>query len=319
MSVFSGKCDLADHIFGMGGYYDKDGNSVKFGQEGVGCFYSDELRDFEAFKKQTNGVIYQHRNIPQVTRDNQEFVKEHCPHFDFIMHVNYIPDKRIKSGYKKQISYTYEYWGKEYTQKELKKKGGVYITVEIHFETLLDIIKYYPYIVCFSCGDAVVISNESYVDEHYQSALECGYNTRKQYEDKRLADHYKDVCKNYILYKLEERTKIIPLDLNKMECPLLDPVPGEECDPEEERFYEMYLPDHVDYNHPIEYIWDDGKLHTHWTSPKLINNESGIYNHGVISLSSKDVEGYLKEDIEKGTVKIKYVAYPEDGFPIHLD
>ena len=35
MSRWSGKCDFADHIAGLGGWYDKDGNPVKFGQEGV--------------------------------------------------------------------------------------------------------------------------------------------------------------------------------------------------------------------------------------------------------------------------------------------
>ena len=55
MSIYSGKCDLADHISGLGGWFDKDCNPVSFGQEGVGVFYSDEMLDFEAFKEQTGG------------------------------------------------------------------------------------------------------------------------------------------------------------------------------------------------------------------------------------------------------------------------
>ena len=46
MSMFSGRCDLADHIMGLGGWYDKNGNKVAFGQEGVRAYYSDELKDF---------------------------------------------------------------------------------------------------------------------------------------------------------------------------------------------------------------------------------------------------------------------------------
>ena len=70
MSMFSGRCDLADHIMGLGGWYDKNGNKVAFGQEGVGAYYSDELKDFEAFKAATDGVMYQHVKINRVDQFN---------------------------------------------------------------------------------------------------------------------------------------------------------------------------------------------------------------------------------------------------------
>ena len=54
MSIYSGKCDLCDHIMGTAGWYDKDGNPVKMG-EGSGAYYSDEYRDFLEFKKRTGG------------------------------------------------------------------------------------------------------------------------------------------------------------------------------------------------------------------------------------------------------------------------
>ena len=66
MSRWSGKCDFADHISGLGGWYDKDGNPVKFGQEGVGAYYSDELQDFREFKRKTGGVMYQHKRIKKI-------------------------------------------------------------------------------------------------------------------------------------------------------------------------------------------------------------------------------------------------------------
>ena len=61
MSMFSGKCDFADHIAGLGGWYDKDGNPVKFGQEGVGAYYSDELQDFKEFKRKTGNCRHRRK------------------------------------------------------------------------------------------------------------------------------------------------------------------------------------------------------------------------------------------------------------------
>ena len=145
MSRWSGKCDFADHIAGIGGWYDRDGNPVEFGQKGVSVYYSDELKDFRAFKEKTGGVMYQHKRIKNIDEWNQKFIKDHCPGFNYVEHVNKIADKRCKSGVREEKYFTYTYFGQEYTQKEINKKG-VYITVEIHFDTLLDIIKYYPYI-----------------------------------------------------------------------------------------------------------------------------------------------------------------------------
>ena len=55
MSRFSGKCDLFDHISGLGGWYDKEGNPIKFG-ESSGPYYSDEYQDFLEFKKETKNL-----------------------------------------------------------------------------------------------------------------------------------------------------------------------------------------------------------------------------------------------------------------------
>lgn len=66
MSKFSARNDFADHISGLGGWFDRNGNPVKFGQEGVCVYYSDELRDFKEFKRKTGGVIYQFKHIDKV-------------------------------------------------------------------------------------------------------------------------------------------------------------------------------------------------------------------------------------------------------------
>ena len=47
MSKFSGKFDLFDHIAGMGGWFDKDGNEVKFGQENVNAYYNELMKKME--------------------------------------------------------------------------------------------------------------------------------------------------------------------------------------------------------------------------------------------------------------------------------
>ena len=60
MSVFSGKNDCVDYISGLGGWFDRDGKPVKLGE--ANCYYSDEMLDFEEFKRQTGGVIHQRKN-----------------------------------------------------------------------------------------------------------------------------------------------------------------------------------------------------------------------------------------------------------------
>ena len=82
MSSFSGRCDLYDHISGMGGWYDKKGNQLKFG-EGHGPCYSDEYRDFLAFKKATGGVLHQHRKF-LVTPWNHEEAERLCSNLKII-------------------------------------------------------------------------------------------------------------------------------------------------------------------------------------------------------------------------------------------
>lgn len=200
MSRFSGKCDLRDHISGLGGWYDRDGNPVKFGQEGVYCYYSDEMQDFEEFKKRTGGVIHQHKKV-KVSECNQDEVVKHCPYLKIIPHTQVVVDKRYKEGKREITTYTYEYWGKEYTLKELNKHG-VSVVLDIHFDTLLDLIPYYPYIVSFAaCGDGketVFISNESFVIEERDDRIERGvFSDYWESYVKELQEHYLEVFEKY--------------------------------------------------------------------------------------------------------------------------
>jgi len=199
MSVFSGKCDLYDHISGTAGWYDRDGNPVKMG-EGHGAYYSDEYRDFLEFKKRTGGVLHQHK-VLTVTPWNHEEAVRLCPELEIIEHRKTVQDKRQKSGQREEVYYTYKYWGKEYTLKELNKHK-VYITIDIHFNTLLDLIPYYPYIVCMSAyndgKETVFISGQSFVDEELEEHLKNGYYSEFwQYYKKKLQEHYQEIVLRY--------------------------------------------------------------------------------------------------------------------------
>jgi len=299
MSMFSGKCDLADHIAGCAGWYDRDGNPVKFGDPGVGAYYSDEYRDFIEFKKQTGGVLHQHKVI-KLTPWNHEEVKKLCPEFDYQEHTRIVLDKRVKSGQREEKYLTYTYWGKEYTLAELNKRK-IYIEIDIKFDTILDLIPYYPYIVCCAAHkdgkSYVVISERSFVDEELDDHLDGGwYSELWQHYKKELQEHYFEICRDYLCYKLDERTKTALIkDLAKTE----------------DSNYSLFVDDELDCNHKVEFVWDDGKLHSHWTSPKQANAHEIIISH-------EDVEGYLREDIKNETVKIKYVKLPDGGFPVNL-
>jgi hypothetical protein len=177
---------------GTAGWYDRNGSPVKMSDPGVGALYSDEYRDFLEFKKRTGGVLHQHKVLTVTPWNHDEAVKL-CPELEVIEHKRIVPDKRQKSGQREDVYYTYKYWGKEYTLKELNKRK-VYITIDIHFDTLLDLIPYYPYIVTMSCGNTVYISSQSYVDDMLESHLEHGYYSDfwQRYK-KNLQDHYREV------------------------------------------------------------------------------------------------------------------------------
>lgn len=213
MSRYSGCCDLYDHISGLGGWFDKDGKPVKFGK--ASRYYSDEMLDFIEFKRQTGGVIHQHKKV-KVSKWNQEDVKNHCPGFNFTKHTRKIPDNRCRSGFREETYYTYTYYGKEYTSlKELNKKN-VYITIDIHFNTLLDLIPYYPYIVsaCSHNSDSspesyVFISEKPYPIEQRDERLKTGglidYSFQRYQRD--LNEHFRDVVLEYYNSTGREQTE----------------------------------------------------------------------------------------------------------------
>ena len=201
MSFASGKCDLCDFIEGLAGWHDKDGNKVNFG-EGSGPYHGDEYQDFLEFKRRTGGVIHQRMKV-KVSKWNQEDVQARCPQLGIIHHSEKIPDRRCKDGFRTKEYDTYTYYGDEYkTLKELNGRG-VYITLDIHFETLLDLIPYYPHLVASSSASKdsmyVVISNKPYPIEKRDESMATGGRIFDYWLDyaKALQEHYNHVLLKY--------------------------------------------------------------------------------------------------------------------------
>jgi len=284
MSLFSGCYDLYNYMMSEKTY---EFDSFR---------KSDELECFNIFKERTGGVIHQHQEI-EVTGYNQDYVEKHCPEFKVIPHKTAVKDGRLKTKQKEITTYTYEYYGKEYkTLKELNKHK-VYITIDIHFNTLLDIIPYYPHSIKFATSsedkEVIYISKESQILSEKNSFYKWGGGSAWEYFTKRLQEHYLEVCQKYFLYKIEERTKIIPI------------AGYEEYD---DSHFKLTIENGIDYMHSLYYVWDDNKPHTHWTCPEMLDEHT-------ILLHNEDIKGLLADDIKSGIVKIKYVEkcdFPKD-------
>lgn len=296
MSVFSGKCDLYDHIGGCGGWYDANGNPTTMGDNKTNVYKSDEYRDFLAFKKRTNGTLHQHKKI-EVTDYNLKFVKEHCEWFDFTKHFIVVDDKRKKDGYREKEFYTYKYWGKEYTSLKELNKRGVYITIDIHFNTILDLIPYYPYIVSSSAtttnedgtkSSYIIISKESFPMRERDEFIQNGWNSSWESYARRLQNHYREIVLKY--FNPEGREHI------------------EELTFDENRRAKTSKP--IDENFTVEWFFD-GEVKTHLTSPYVIDYNSGEIEMHKGDYGTDEYEGFLGH-----TMKVKYVEKVE--FPLDL-
>lgn len=282
MSYLSGKCDLLDYI--------AHGNDL--------------LECFEEFKKKTNGVIYQHHCFKSVSKLNHNLIAKLNPNFVIVEHTSKVEDKRTKNGFKTNTYYTYKYFDKEYTSKEISKKG-VYAEVPIKFNTILDLLPYLPYIVSASyCNENcyhIIISNDSYVETHFKEGLDCGVNFDVIQEvhymyRKDLSKMYINIIKNYYLHDLEKRTR--ELSLSK------DIVRYDDVND----YYYVLTNESVDYMWDIQYKFDDNSTnYVYYESPILSDDLFGG-GRKIVILNKHDVEHYLKDDINNGCVKIRYVV-----------
>lgn len=272
MSRFSGKCDLFDHIFS------------------AASNWSEYFKAFEEFKQRTGGVLHQHHRIKEVNSFNRDFVAERNRNFKIVKIEKQIPDMRFANGVKTVDEYEYEYYGKRYAEKQLKKKGGVFIDVEIHFETVLDLIRYYPYIVsaCY-CGEGkevVFISKESFVEEEFDDMLQYGHEAMRDCYNQLLAEHCREVCQQ-LDADLEKRKVIFAVESSKLKKA-------------DDGNYTLSVDRPISENHLVSWDFADGSAHSHWTSPRRISENE-------IVLHKDDVESYLKHEIDRGEARVTYV------------
>lgn len=263
MSKFSGKCDLCDHIMMMKSHPKADNHNV---------LVSDEMECFELFKQATGGVIYKEIQI-EVNEYNQKFISDLCDYFTFE------PIPKISERHKQR--YSYKYFGQEMTLKQLNKEG-VHVAVPIHFETLLDIIPYYPHIViCAFCQDGkqqITISGKSFVDTQIEDALKFGRFPYVDYK-KELQKHYIDVVTRYFNADSRKVTQTFQI------APEID-------------LTQFKLPEAIDYNWEIEVVRD--RHSWIYSSPKIIDPEAGIIDISKV---------WPGEPIEQ--ITLTYVRKPE--------
>ena len=286
MSRYSGKCDLFDHISGQGGWFDKEGNPVEFGDENVYCYYSDEMLDFIAFKKRTGGVLHQHKQV-KINEWNQDEVAKYCSDLTIIPHTKVVEDKRYKKGKREVTTYTYKYWNREYTLKELNKHG-VWVTIDIHFDTILDLIPYYPYIVSFCSSkdgkEVVYITDQSFVIEERDGHIEHGYfSDFWEHYTKELQNHYREIVLEYFNPIGRERHELITFTKEG------DKYLGHTQFPIDDNFEPRWMIDT-----PF------------WNSPKVIDEHT-------LEMSKENFKEYIGD-----TVRIYYVR-KKDNVPLRLD
>lgn len=285
MSRFSGKCDLYDHVM-MYKHRTKEGSCEKEDLEKSHVLYSDEMECFKIFMERTGGILHQHKHL-YVDWQNQDFIAAKCPYFKVKKNIVKKEDKRVKTGQKEKIYYTYEYYGKEYTLKEINKKG-VYITVDIKVKTLLDLIPYYSYIVSMCASDkdkeTIYISNSSYAEEEYDEHLKHGWESNMiHYYRKELQNHYRDVILRYFNPTGREQIEMLHFDKNR----------------------QAHTKFKIDPNFEVKWYWypSEEKI-PHWTSPRVVDDTT-------IEINENDYNGSLGH-----SVKVFYVKYEE--YPLYL-
>lgn len=272
MSLFSGKCDLYDLVISMH-HRCKNGSDKKEDLENANVLYSDEYECFLEFKKKTNGTIYQHKRV-EVTEQNQKLVAEKC---NGDLEIIELP----LEGKQRKHRYIYRYKGYDqgYEYKSLKElnKVGVYITLEIHFDTILDLIPYYPYLTGLVFSDSekmtVYISNQPYTIKVRDGLLNSGYDGQKSYEyyTKRLQAHYGTVVQLYYTPKPENHIIETVVFDDTRQARTAFPIDG--------RFV-------------VKWFFVDGDHnHNKWCQPKVID-----YEKGLIEISEPDYNNFIGKE-----------------------
>lgn len=247
-----GKYDLYDHIC-MEKMHHQDPDNPN------SPLVSDIMECFDVFKERTGGILYQHYKV-EVNDFNKFQIEKKCPFLNIIGHKSIKEDKRYKDSKKEIITYSYKYYDKEYSSlKELNKKG-VYVTREIKFDNIFELIPYFPYITAAMSyhddKEYIFISKESYIDKCFErdmitssdNADECNHYYRKN-----LANITRDIVLKYFSdYK--KRTIQEELDVFKTD-----------------NGYVVYPTKDVDYNFEIKVVDNNDDLKLYSLTPTIIN------------------------------------------------
>lgn len=196
MSKFSGKCDLYDHIMMEKTYPDPNNKNI---------LISDELECFEIFKKRTGGILRQSHKVKLDNWNIDYWINYYAnpERLSKEAHTTIKEDKRCKNGKREVTTYTYTYLGTKYNSLRDLNDNGFYGTIEIKFNTLLDLLPYYPYIITMMCSDqeqeTIYISNSSYVDMYMNDVVNYSEPSFRMIEIYRetLKKHYIKVITEY--------------------------------------------------------------------------------------------------------------------------
>lgn len=267
-SCFSSKCDLFDHIYG--------------GVSG----WKEYFEAFEAFKKRTGGKLHQERKV-LVTDYNLDDI---CAMNPKLTYSDVKITKTDKNGESREVTERhFTYWEKKYNNIEKLNKKGVYVRIDIPFETVLDLIPYYPYVIAAANGGMVILAKHSEVDSEIEDRLEGGWFKKgsidHQFDYKHeLAEHYREVIE-----ELNRDLRLRWCQINLRDVPMA----------KEGDWYLIHTENDIDLNQPVEWFFPGG-VKTHWTSPKYRDIRT-------IAVSAQDVDEYLKDAIANNGVRVKYV------------
>lgn len=272
MSQYSGRCDLYDHIFS--------------GCEG----WKDYFDRFYEFKRKTGGKLYQERKV-RVSEFNLDDI---CEMNHELGYSETAVTKRGRNGAPKEATEKrFTYWGKEYDSLAKLNKKGVYVRIEIPFETVLDLIPYYPYVIgCNYWSDdkeIVIVARQSEPDSEIEDWLASGFFVKESIEFEwqykhELAEHYREV--------LEELNRDMRLRHRQIDLGAVPMI-------KEGEWYLLRTEDEIDVNQPIKWFFPDKPV-LHWASARYRDAHT-------IAISDKDVEDYLKDAIANHAVCIRYV------------
>ena len=264
-----GKYDLYDHICMEKTHLQDSSNPNS-------PLVSDIMECFEVFKERTGGILYQHYKV-EVNDFNKFQIEKKCPFLNIIGHKSIKEDKRYKGSKKEIITYSYKYYDKEYSSlKELNKKG-VYVTREIKFENIFELIPYFPYIIAATSyhddKEYIFISKESYIDKCFERdmiASPDNADERNHYFRKNLANITRDIVLKYFSdYK--ERTIQEELDVFKTD-----------------NGYVVYPTKDVDYNFEIKIVDNNDDLKLYSLTPTIINKHCLDVSHTYFDIDKRD-------------------------------